>query len=83
MVFVESLSSFDASEDGDRQQILNDATKGLQYHKDDCEETKNAVRGHEMRVVALVDLDDGERAEECQDAEELEAVMNARPQLFL
>lgn len=77
MILVYSLSRVDAAENGDGERVLNDADKGLQHNEDHRGEAEDAVWRDKMGVVAFVDFDDGEGAEETHDADQLDGGVDA------
>lgn len=77
MVFVESLTSVDTAQDSDGQEKLGESDEGLKHDEDDCEKAEDAVGGSKVRVVAFVHLDDGKGSEEADDANQLNAVVDA------
>jgi hypothetical protein len=83
MIFVNSLASVDAAENCDGEEELNHSDRGLEDYRDDSDQTEDTVRRNEMRVVALVYLDDEEGTEEGQNTEELDGIMDAGAQQFL
>ena len=77
MVLVDSLTGFDAAQNSGRQKELDHSSEGLKHDEGDCEKAENAVWGNKVRMVAFVDLDNGESGEEADDADKLNAVVNA------
>lgn len=83
MIFVDSLASVDTAENRDGEEELDHSDGGLEDDQDNGSQTEDAVRGNEVRVVSLVYFDDDEGAQETQDAEQLDAVVDACAQQFL
>lgn len=69
MIFEDSLASVDAAKNCDGEEELDDSDGGLENYRDDSGQTQDTVRRNEMRVVALVYLDDQEGTEEAQNTE--------------
>lgn len=83
MIFVESLPGVYATEDSDRQAVLDNPEESLKRDEDDGEETKNTVRGNEVGVVALVHFDDDEGAQKADYTGYLDAEVDARAEMLL
>ena len=69
MIFEDSLASVDAAKHCDGEEELDDSNGGLENYRADSGQTQDTVRRNEMRVVALVYLDDQEGTEEAQNTE--------------
>lgn len=83
MILVDSLASVDTAENREGEEELDYSDGGLEDDQDDGSQAKDAVRGNEVRMISLVYFDDDEGAQETQDAEQLDAVVDACGQQLL
>lgn len=83
MILVDSLASVDTAEDREGKEELDHSDGDLEGDQDDGSQTEDAVRGNKVRVVSLIYFDDDDGAQETQDAEQLDAVVDACVQQFL
>ena len=83
MILVDLLSRVDTPKNPDREEVLHHAHRCLENDKDISNQTQHAMRGGEVRMVALVDFDYEEGCDEREQTDGLDRVMDASTGEFL